>query len=218
MTRNSFLYLLFLFTAIATAQAPKNHDTGWIILNDGQKIECYIKYFAASDTKITCRPIEADKKPGEAQTFKSEDIEEIAVYENNTTKQFHKGYMGYMNMGGKMKKHDKQIWLAKVISEDKMEVYHYYQYVDLRNGNTGGFYYFIRMAIKTPEMDFAFDVGYFDGQQSDPFKFQDKEFRDRVKTFAKTHCPALLENIKAKKYNRKEIQGFVKDYIENCGK
>lgn len=219
MNHKYFLLSFLLVSVTLLAQAPKGYDTGWIVLNGGEKIEGYIKYFAAGDSKISFKPMEADKKPGETQNYASIDLEEIAVFEHNQMKIFKKDWFGYMNMAGKMKKNDKLVWLAKVITAQGIEIYHYYQYVDLRAGNmnAGSWYYFTRQAIKTPDMEFAFDVGYLDGQVKDPFKVQDKEFRDRLKVFLKMYCPALLENNKNKKYDRKKIEVFIEDYVSNCG-
>jgi hypothetical protein len=219
MNHKYFLLSFLLISVTLLAQAPKGYDTGWIVLNGGEKIEGYIQYFAAGDTKIKFKPMDANKKPGSTQTYASNDLEEIAVYEQNQTKVFKKEWYGYMNMAGKMKKDDTPAWMAKVITAQGIEVYHYYQFLDLRTGNmnSGLWYYFTRIALKTPVMEFAFDVGYLNGLTNDPFKGQDKEFRDRIKLFLKMYCPALLENNKNKKYNRKKIEVFIEDYVSNCG-
>ena len=213
-----FLFFLFLFVSINPAYAGKIFK-GWLIKNDGTRIEKYIEFFFAGDDKITC--FDNTEKKNKIK-IKSEKIKEIGIIieADNDTTVFHKFKLAKYGLTGKLKVGDDFFWATLIHHTDKVEAYEmYYDDPNYRRGVGGSSFYAENVVAgqcsKFPENDFIVYHTQIDST-SDPFHAFDKIMRKTFAELTKTKCPAMKEKIDEKKYKVEQFIEMLDQYTVLC--
>jgi hypothetical protein len=225
LRKNYFVYLLIsgivLIGALSSdAQVPKGYYDGWILFNDGQKVEAYVAPFFHYDEAIGYMK-KGNGKDKRKEKAKSSEIKEVAIYFDNKFNLFHKEMMGRYTFKEKIKMSKTPSWVHVVHDTDKIKGYFFVFEDQNYSKGAAGVYSFkswsgVGLAVKTPDMDYVLYMSQIMDPFTDVFKTFDTQFRKVASNLCDEKCPTMTARIEAERYKCSDFEKFITDYAATC--
>jgi arsenate reductase-like glutaredoxin family protein len=216
--------LLSMILAYSVSTKDKNdYVNGWLIKNDGEKIECLVRLFMFDADKITYKTSERDKK---GKTLKSTELQEIVLEMGDSTVILNKYKSATYSALGKFKSDQGDKWMQKIYETDRVSGYNMIIYEGGGHVGTnafggpmfaGGKFLTVQYGIKMTENDYVvfFPIELW-WDRSDVPKAFDTIYKKILAKYLKDYCPSYAKSIKKLDYRLEKFEDSLDDINSKC--
>lgn len=214
MKHRKFFILLIIYL-ISSNISAQDYKKCYILLNNGEKYEGFIKNFDSTSKEFVFRKDKDSKKV----KYKSKDISEIALFTNKKLGKYHNHRLARYNKScSKIKTHKGNCWASQIYKTESIEAYQYY----LRTRNSiliiSKYPAYVpwvdkdlKFAIKFPEIGYLIEI---DEEDKGAKELDSRKMKRKMIRYMSLHCDAFADSIETKK---KELENFI-DLLEYYSK